>query len=158
MLWCWTNGTITEGQPQVVAVEPLNGRGADEVLSLAAAVERGSEHPLAAAIVAAATERDLAVPEATEVVASPGKGAQAAVEGEVVVVGNRAMMVEVGVRMDEDSGSGDGATVAWVAVAEHWSVVCLWPTVPSAEQGRCGSAAPRRLGGGDAHGRQPSGC
>ena len=110
-------GTITEGRPQVVAVEPLNGRRADEVLSLAAAVERGSEHPLAAAIVAAAAERGLAVPEAIEVVASPGKGAQAAVDGEDVVVGNRAMMAAVGVRMDEDSGSVDGATVAWVAVA-----------------------------------------
>ncbi len=110
-------GTITEGQPQVVAVEPLNGRRADEVLSLAAAVERGSEHPLAAAIVAAAAEQGLAVPEATEVVASPGKGAQAAVEGDDVVVGNRAMMAAVGVRVDEDSGSADGATVAWVAVA-----------------------------------------
>ena len=110
-------GTITEGRPQVVAVEPLNGRRADEVLSLAAAVERGSEHPLAAAIVAAATERGLAVPEATEVVASPGKGAQAAVEGDDVVVGNRAMMAAVGVRVDEDNDSADGATVAWVAVA-----------------------------------------
>ena len=110
-------GTITEGRPEVVAVEPLNGRNADEVLSLAAAVERGSEHPLAAAIVAAAAEQGLAVPEATEVVASPGKGAQAAVEGEDVVVGNRAMMAAVGVRVDEDSGSADGATVAWVAVA-----------------------------------------
>ncbi len=109
-------GTITEGRPQVVAVEPLNGRRADEVLRLAAAVERGSEHPLAAAIVAAAAERGLAVPEATDVVASPGKGAQAAVEGEDVVVGNRAMMAAEGVRVDEDSGPA-AATVAWVAAA-----------------------------------------
>ena len=110
-------GTITEGRPQVVAVEPLNGCRADEVLSLAAAVERGSEHPLAAAIVAAAVDRGLAVPKATGVVASPGKGAQAAVEGDDVVVGNRAMMAAVGVRIDEDSGPADGVTVAWVAVA-----------------------------------------
>ncbi len=109
-------GTITEGRPQVVAVEPFNGRHADEVLSLAAAVERGSEHPLAAAIVAAA-ERGLAVPEASGVVATPGKGAQAAVEGEDVAVGNSAMMAAVGVRIDEDSGPADGATVVWVAVA-----------------------------------------
>ena len=51
-------GTITEGRPQVVGVEPLNRRRDDEVLSLAAAVERGSEHPLAAAIVAAAAEQE----------------------------------------------------------------------------------------------------
>ena len=124
-----------------MAIEPLNGRRADEVLSLAAAVERGSEHPLAAAIVAAATERNLTVPEATDVVASPGKGAQAAVEGEDVVVGNRAMMAAVGVRIDEDSDSADGATVAWGRGGGRIG----WPRVfgrppSSAEQGRRGSA------------------
>ncbi len=110
-------GTITEGRPQVVAVEPLNGCGTDEVLSLAAAVERGSEHPLAAAIVTAAAEQDLAVPEASGVVATPGKGAQAAVEGAAVAVGNRAMMAAVGIRIDEDSDPTAGATVVWVAAA-----------------------------------------
>ena len=111
-------GTITEGRPQVVGVEPLNGRRDDEVLSLAAAVERGSEHPLAAAIVAAAAEQGLAVPEATDVVATPGKGAQAAVESEDVVVGNRAMMAAAGVRVDEDSGAADGATIVWIATGD----------------------------------------
>ena len=110
-------GTITEGRPQVVAVEPLNGRRADEVLSLAAAVERGSEHPLAAAIVTAASERGLAVPEASGVVATPGKGAQAVVVGEAVVVGNRAMMAAVGVHLDEDSDPTAGTTTVWVAAA-----------------------------------------
>lgn len=109
-------GTITEGRPQVVAVEPLNGCRADQVLSWAAAVERGSEHPLAAAIVAAAAERGVVVPVASGVVASPGKGAQAAVEGADVVVGNRAMMAAVGIRIDEDGSAATGATVAWVAV------------------------------------------
>ena len=110
-------GTITEGRPQVVAVEPLNGRHTDEVLSLAAAVERGSEHPLAAAIVTAAAERGLAVPEASGVVATPGKGAQAGVEGEAVVVGNRAMMEVVGIHLDEDSDPTAGTTTVWVAAA-----------------------------------------
>lgn len=110
-------GTITEGQPQVVAVEPLNGRRADDVLRLAAAVERGSEHPLAAAIVAAAAAQGLAVPAASGVVATPGKGAQAVVEGEDVAVGNSAMMAAVGVHSCEDGDLAAGATVAWVAVA-----------------------------------------
>ena len=110
-------GTITEGRPQVVAVEPLNGRRADEVLSLAAAVESGSEHPLAAAIVTAAAERGLAVPEASGVVATPGKGAQAGVEGEAVVVGNHAMMAAVGVHIDEDSDPTAGTTIVWVTAA-----------------------------------------
>lgn len=110
-------GTITEGRPQVVGVEPLNGGRADEVLRLAAAVERGSEHPLAAAIVTAAAERGLAVPKASEVVASPGQGARAEVEGAVVVVGNRAMMATEGIRLDEYRDPPAEATVAWVAAA-----------------------------------------
>ena len=74
-------GTLTEGRPAVTAVVPAEGFGEPEILRLAAAVERASEHPLAAAIVAAAEERGLSVPASVEGFDSPtGKGALATVE------------------------------------------------------------------------------
>ncbi|MER6366428.1 heavy metal translocating P-type ATPase [Kitasatospora sp. NPDC001527] len=80
-------GTLTEGTPRVTEVRPLDGTGADRLLVLAAAAEHPSEHPLARAVVAAARERGLAVPAATDFTATPGVGVRAVVEGTVVAVG-----------------------------------------------------------------------
>ena len=106
-------GTITEGKPQVAAIFPAPGYSEEQLLRLAAAVERGSEHPLGTAIIAAAGEREIAVPDAEGFAATPGQGAQATVGGQEVVVGNGAMMVAQGVAV---SGGATGRTLAYVAI------------------------------------------
>ena len=80
-------GTITEGKPQVDGIFPASGYSEEQLLRLAAAVERGSEHPLGAAITAAAAEREITVPNAEGFEAAPGQGARATVAGAGVVVG-----------------------------------------------------------------------
>jgi Cu+-exporting ATPase len=80
-------GTLTEGRPHVVAVQPAAGFTGDELLALAAAAESDSEHPLARAIVNAARARSLAVPAATGFSAEPGAGVRATVNGRMVLVG-----------------------------------------------------------------------
>ena len=136
-------GTITEGKPRVTEIAAFNGYGEEEVLRLAAAVERGSEHLLAAAILAYAEQRNIATPEVAEFAATPGKGAQALVQGAVVAVGNGAMMAAVGADINEmralsiqsavqvdgelsradqenadvESSQEMGRTLVWIAVA-----------------------------------------
>ncbi|MBX3750192.1 MAG: cadmium-translocating P-type ATPase [Opitutaceae bacterium] len=80
-------GTLTAGRPEVVAVLPASGVSQSELLTLAAAAESASEHPLARAIVAAAQARGLSLPAATEFVAEPGFGVRAMVGGRRVAVG-----------------------------------------------------------------------
>jgi P-type Cu+ transporter len=115
-------GTLTEGEPEmvdfvVVVVEPAapgderratTDEEADAVLRLAAAVERGSEHPVGEAIVREAEERSLAIPEPTGFVATAGAGASADVEGQRVSVGSIAWLGREGVAMPE-SGPPDAA-------------------------------------------------
>ncbi|MEU5846028.1 heavy metal translocating P-type ATPase [Saccharopolyspora shandongensis] len=79
-------GTLTEGTPRVVRVDPADGRDADELLALAAGAEHLSEHPLARAIVAAAHEKGLAIPAAEDFRATPGFGVSATVDGRAVAV------------------------------------------------------------------------
>src|SRR5205085_7425637 len=81
-------GTLTEGKPKVVAVVPAAGFDEATILKLAASVERGSEHPLAAAIVAAAAERKLELAPVHGFDSPAGKGAVGTVEGRRVVLGN----------------------------------------------------------------------
>lgn len=83
-------GTLTEGTPRVSEVIPVPGAGldADAVLCLAAAAEVGSEHPLGRAVVAAARERGLAVPVATEFASAPGRGVHAVINGHQVGAGS----------------------------------------------------------------------
>ncbi|HWF85978.1 MAG TPA: heavy metal translocating P-type ATPase [Vicinamibacterales bacterium] len=84
-------GTLTEGKPAVVSIVVSEGHSEDEALSLAAALEQSSEHPLAAAITAAARARRLTPPRADHFSAEPGKGIRAAVNGSAVTLGNLAM-------------------------------------------------------------------
>jgi Cu+-exporting ATPase len=84
-------GTITQGEPEVTGMIGLE-LPEKEVLRFAAAVERGSEHPLAEAIVRKAGTDGIALPEAEDFEAIPGRGAKATVEGRSVLIGNRAMM------------------------------------------------------------------
>ncbi|MDT0386705.1 heavy metal translocating P-type ATPase [Streptomyces dubilierae] len=89
-------GTLTEGTPRVTDVRPLPGPGLseDEVLTLAAAAERPSEHPLARAVVDAARERGLALPEAADFTSAPGVGVSAVVAGRTVAVGAPARLAD----------------------------------------------------------------
>ena len=89
-------GTLTEGKPRLVAVEPAAGFDAEDVLALAAAVEARSEHPLAVAIVAGARDRGLAVPAVADFASQTGMGISGQVDGRTVVVGNAAQMQRIG--------------------------------------------------------------
>ncbi len=90
-------GTLTVGRPSVVAVMPAGGRSEEDVLRLAAAVEKGSEHPLGAAIAAEAERLSIVVPASTGFQAMPGEGVAATVGGKLVVLGNRKMMARLGI-------------------------------------------------------------
>ena len=94
-------GTLTQGQPQVTDVLPLTGWTSDQLLALAAAAEVNSEHPLGQAIVAGARERDLALPEVTDFQSLTGFGIQVRVEQVTYYLGNRRLMQEQGLDLDQ---------------------------------------------------------
>jgi len=89
-------GTLTEGKPRLVAVLPEPGHDENEVLRLAATLERGSEHPLAEAIVRGAEERGVAMDEASDFEAITGKGVKGTVGGKAVALGNIALVRDLG--------------------------------------------------------------
>ncbi|WP_353299353.1 MULTISPECIES: copper-transporting P-type ATPase [Sulfitobacter] len=89
-------GTLTEGKPTLVAVLPEAGHDEAEVLRLAASLERGSEHPLAEAIVRGAQERGVDMVTATDFEAITGKGVKGVVDGKRVALGNRALITDMG--------------------------------------------------------------
>ncbi|MGQ0671129.1 MAG: heavy metal translocating P-type ATPase [Actinomycetota bacterium] len=112
--------TLTVGEPRVAEIR-TDGYPENDLLRLAAAVERESEHPLAQAIMQAAEERELQVPQATGFRAVAGAGAVAEADGRRVVVGSRRLLGEEGVSLDglADAAAelqGAGRTVAFVAV------------------------------------------
>jgi len=115
-------GTLTEGRPRLVAVEPAAGTDERELLRVAAALERGSEHPLSAAIVAGAEERGATGgEEARDFASISGKGVRGRVGGREVALGNRAMLDELGIDPGDretraDELRADGRTVMFVAV------------------------------------------
>ena len=111
-------GTLTMGQPRVVDVVTADGRDVDEVLRTAAAVERGSDHPLALAIVERA--EGLEIPETHRFLNLEGKGAQAEIDGETVFLGNRRLMDEQTIELGTlgeaaERLKGAGRTVVHVA-------------------------------------------
>ncbi len=85
-------GTVTEGRPRVTDVLPLDGLAADELVSLAAAVEKRSEHPLADAIVQYAAEQGIAFPEAEDFGSAEGQGVRGRVNGVMIHAGNRRLL------------------------------------------------------------------
>ena len=114
-------GTLTEGKPRVVAVKAAEGWREDDVLGLAATLERGSEHPLAAAIVSGAQERELALSEPKEFQSVTGEGVSGKVEGRSVALGNRKhferLSLELGGLLEAaESLRKEGQTVVFVAV------------------------------------------
>jgi Cu+-exporting ATPase len=114
-------GTLTEGKPKVVAVRAFGGVAEGDLLRLAASLEHGSEHPLAAAIVEAATERKLALSPVQDFDSPSGKGVTGTVEGRRIDIGNRLMMqagaIDVSAleKTAEDLRSA-GATAIFVAI------------------------------------------
>jgi Cu+-exporting ATPase len=90
-------GTLTEGRPELVAVSPAADFDDATILSLAASLERGSEHPLAAAIVSGAEARGLELVAASEFTSHPGKGVSGEVRGRTVILGNWQLLEELGV-------------------------------------------------------------
>jgi len=92
-------GTLTEGKPKLVAIEPLAGFTDTEILALAAALETRSEHPLALAIVAGARERELALGQVDDFESHTGMGISGKIDGKTVAVGNAALMGQVGAQI-----------------------------------------------------------
>ena len=92
-------GTLTEGAPRLTDVVAADGAGEAQILRLAAAAERGSEHPIARAIMSGAQERGLELPEATDFQAVSGHGLRATVEGARILLGNAKLMTDNGVEL-----------------------------------------------------------
>jgi Cu+-exporting ATPase len=135
-------GTLTQGKPAVVAVVPAGGRDENELLRLAASVERGSEHPLGGAIVAAASARNLALSQAQNFDAPAGRGVVGTVEGRRIAAGNAKFLAELNIataplepeaeRLRRDGATAifvacDGQTAGVIAVADP-----VKPTTPGA--------------------------
>ena len=140
-------GTLTANKPTVVALR-AHGVTDDELLRVAASAEQGSEHPVARAIVVAAKARGLALATATEVVADPGAGIRALVEGRRVLVGTREALALAG------AGDGDGekdhvtpagASLAYVAIDGAFAGVIAIAD-PIAPEARTAIGALRALG------------
>jgi Cu+-exporting ATPase len=114
-------GTLTEGRPAVTRIVAAPGEDADDVLRLAAAVERASEHPLAIAVLAAAKARGLDLPDVSHFDAPTGLGAMGTVDGRTIVIGNAALLAAQGIDSTMLAASADGlrregATVILIGV------------------------------------------
>ncbi|UJO99980.1 MAG: copper-translocating P-type ATPase, partial [Nitrosomonas sp.] len=115
-------GTLTEGRPRVTAIRPAGGNiDENELLRLAASLEQGSEHPLAAAIVAAAKERSIALTKAADFDSPAGKGVLGSVDGHRIVLGNAKFLAELNIdarvlETQADELRQNGATVIFAAV------------------------------------------
>ncbi len=113
-------GTLTEGKPELVALHPVGGRTEDEVLRLAAALQAGSEHPLARAVLTRAD--GLAAPRASDMAALPGRGIRGVVDGRPLMLGSIRLMRESGIDTAVLASSAaaleaDGRTVSYLAEA-----------------------------------------
>ena len=114
-------GTLTIGKPKLVAVETVGGFEETDVLRLSASLERGSEHPLAAAIVEGAQDRQIELPASNDFESRTGKGVVGRVTGRLVALGNAALMADFAIdpaaleaRADERRSDGEG--VMFVAI------------------------------------------
>jgi P-type Cu+ transporter len=114
-------GTLTIGKPQLTEIVPLAGGDPDALLGLVASVERGSEHPLAAAIVTAAEDRGLALKLVADFQSQTGKGVIGTIDGKRIAIGNRVLLESLGIAPDElieraDALRQDGQGVMLIAV------------------------------------------
>jgi Cu+-exporting ATPase len=114
-------GTLTEGKPKLITVAPAGGFDEKTVLQLAASLERGSEHPLATAIVSGAEERGVTLVKAESFESLTGKGVKGSVNGRSVALGNRALLDDLGINAYElaeraEQYRSDGQTVMFVVI------------------------------------------
>jgi len=111
-------GTLTEGMPRLISVMALSGVSEDELLRLVASIERASEHPLASAITAGASERGVQLVEASEFHSLTGRGVVGRVEGREVAVGNQQLFEELGISAPSGAEElrREGQTVMLVAI------------------------------------------
>jgi Cu+-exporting ATPase len=114
-------GTLTEGKPQVTKLVPANGFSEEDLMRYAGGLEKGSEHPLAHAILDKAKAMELALPDAEEFDSPNGKGVTGKIDGKSVLIGNRLLMESQGVDTSAfeekaDQLRVDGATVIFTAV------------------------------------------
>ena len=114
-------GTLTEGKPRLISVIPVRGQDENELLYLAASLERGSEHPLAAAIVKGAEERGVKLAETRQFRSITGKGVVGSVDGKNVALGNAKLLEELNIKAGELWGQSEelrkeGQTVMYVVV------------------------------------------
>jgi Cu+-exporting ATPase len=105
-------GTLTEGKPRVTAILPAGGFDESTILSFGASLEKSSEHPLAAAILAAATERKVALQDVVNFASITGKGVTGTIAGKHVVVGNTALLEDSGIAAGELEALADGLRTA----------------------------------------------
>ncbi|MBF6088304.1 heavy metal translocating P-type ATPase [Nocardia cyriacigeorgica] len=119
-------GTLTEGRPQVSAIRAVTGElDADAMLALAAAAERDSEHPLAAAIVTAARDRGLPRPAVTAFDSRPGRGVRATVEGRVVEVGRPGDLLPASTETDSAAMNAESCVAEWESTGATAVVVTV---------------------------------
>ncbi|TPI42601.1 heavy metal translocating P-type ATPase [Mesorhizobium sp. B3-1-9] len=117
-------GTLTEGKPRLTDVVAADGIDENELLGLAAALEKGSEHPLAEAIVEGAAARGLKLADAVDFEAITGKGVSGTVSGRKVALGNAAMMADLGVETpaaNAEAMQAEGKTAMFVTVAGRFA-------------------------------------
>jgi len=114
-------GTLTEGRPKVVRIAAASGFDESELLRLAASLERGSEHPLAAAIVQAAGERQLRLADVSEFEAVPGQGVRGRVDGKRVALGNEAFIQQTAqsTYVDPQTERAQGRTVLFASADDR---------------------------------------
>ncbi|MCL4798896.1 MAG: heavy metal translocating P-type ATPase [Burkholderiales bacterium] len=143
-------GTITRGEPSLTDVVPASGFDTDEVLGLAAAIERGSEHPLGEAIVRGAEAKGLAPGKASGFAAIPGHGVSGGVDGREVLLGNAKLMTDRGVQIgalgaEWERLANDGKTPMFVALdGKPAGIVAVADTVKP--DSKAAIAALKRMG------------
>jgi Cu+-exporting ATPase len=119
-------GTITEGKPEVTDVIAVNGVGRDDIIQIAASAEKGSEHPLAEAIVKAAEKEGLEFLKVDQFEAIPGHGIEVEINGIHVLLGNRKLMDEKNISLEQledksDSLASEGKTPMYIAMNQKMS-------------------------------------
>ena len=119
-------GTLTEGKPKLVTVEPAAGISAEELLAIAAGLERSSEHPLAAAIVAGASDRGIEPAIVSDFQSVTGKGIRGKVGGQPVAIGNMALLADSRIEADQIMGRleelrSQGQTVVMAAIGGRFA-------------------------------------